>query len=275
FVMIAALGVLTPYISNKVFYDEVLKEGGTMYGEIGKMILIIIAVRLVSLLISVINGIISAKVAAEVVYDLKKTIFSTIGRLSLKFFTNRQTGGLMTQINNDANRIYWFFCDGFPYLVTSIVQLISILVVMLCTNPLLTLYTFITVPLFFISYKFIFRIFEKLHSKAYSKTRYMNSLVADVLNGMRVVKSFSRENTEMERFAKRNIAEAEAQSEIGVTNNKFFRLLSYLMKFGSFVVWGVGGWQVMKHTGGMTYGTLTAFIAYVGLVYDPIDFLAD
>ena len=83
-------------------------EGGRFYGEIGKMVLLIVGVRIVSLLVSLVNGIISAKVAAELVYDLKKTIFNAISSLSLSFFSNRQTGGLMTQVNNDATTIYWF-----------------------------------------------------------------------------------------------------------------------------------------------------------------------
>ena len=152
-----------------------------MYGEIGKMLLMIIGVRLLSLGVSVINGIISAKVAADVVYDLKKTIFSTIGKLSMKFFSSRQTGGLMTQINNDATTIYWFFVDGLPFLITNTVQLIAVFIVMLTINPLLTLYTFITVPVFFLIYKVVFRLFEKLHARSYSKTRSLNSLVSDVL----------------------------------------------------------------------------------------------
>lgn len=203
FVMITALGVLTPYISNTVFYDDVLTEGGRFYGEIGKMVLLIVGVRIVSLLVSLVNGIISAKVAAELVYDLKKTIFSAISALSLSFFSNRQTGGLMTQVNNDATTIYWFFCDGFPYFVTNLLQLVVVLVIMLATNWLLTLYTFITVPLFFLCFKLAFAMFDKLHAKAYSRRRSFNSLISDVLNGMRVVKSFARENEERERFGRR------------------------------------------------------------------------
>ena len=60
-----------------------------------------------------------------------------------------------------------------------------------------------------------------------------------------------------------------------MTANRIFRFISYLMKFGTYIVWAVGGWQVMQHTGGMTYGTLMLFISYMSLVYDPIDFLAD
>src|SRR5699024_7869877 len=130
FAMITALGVLTLYVSNTVFYDEVLTEGGAYYGEIGKIVLLIVGVRIVSLIVSLVNGIISAKVAAELVYDLKKMIFHALGSLSLSFFSNRQTGGLMTQVNNDATTIYWFFCDGFPYFITNLLQLVVVLVIM-------------------------------------------------------------------------------------------------------------------------------------------------
>ncbi|MDD4124795.1 MAG: ABC transporter ATP-binding protein [Eubacteriales bacterium] len=275
FIMVAGLGIISPYVSNNIFYNEVLNESGSMYGEIGKIILMIIGVRLLSLLISVINGIISAKVAAEVVYDLKKTIFDTIGGLSLRFFTSRQTGGLMTQINSDATTIYWFFCNGFPYLVTSILQLLAVLVVMLLMDPILTLYTFITIPIFIIAFKVTFTMFGKLHARSYSKRRSFNSLISDVLNGMRVVKSFSREETEIKRFQHRSEAQADAQTVIGVTANKVFRMLGFMMKLGVYVVWAVGGWQVMKHTGNLNYGKLMTFIAYVGMIYDPLDFFAD
>lgn len=275
FALVAGLGIISPYVSNQIFYNEVLNKEGSMYGQIWQIVLMIIGVRLISMVVSLINGIINAKVAAEVVYDLKKTIFDTVGRLSLRFFTSRQTGGLMTQINSDATTIYWFFCDGFPYLVTNILQLIAVLIVMLTMDPLLTLYTFITVPIFIIAFKLTFSMFSKLHARSYSKRRAFNSLISDVLNGMRVVKSFSREETEIKRFQDRAKAQAEAQTVVGVTANKVFRMLGFLMRIGIYVVWAVGGWQVYKHTGRLDYGQLMTFIAYVGMIYDPLDFFAD
>ena len=227
FAIIAGFGIVSPYVSNNLFYNEVLDEKGSMYGRIWQIVFMIIGVRLVSMLISLLNGIVNAKVAAEVVYDLKKTIFDTIGRLSLRFFTSRQTGGLMTQINSDASVIYWFFCDGFPYLVTNILQLTAVLIVMLTMDPLLTLYTFVTVPIFIIAFKITFSMFSKLHARSYSKRRSFNSLISDVLNGMRVVKSFSREETEIKRFQNRSEAQAEAQTVVGVTANKVFRMLGF------------------------------------------------
>ncbi|OGO92628.1 MAG: hypothetical protein A2Y17_00530 [Clostridiales bacterium GWF2_38_85] len=275
FAFVSGVSVLVPYVSNRMFYDEVLAEGGKYYGMIGMIIALIIGVRLLNMGVSMVNGILSSKISARVVYDLKKTIFTAIQRLSLGFFTNRQTGGLMTQVNNDATTIYWFFCDGFPYLVTNILQLTAVLVLMLFVNPLLTLYTFVTIPAFIILYRLVFRLFGKLWSRSYSRNRSFNSLISDVLTGVRVVKSFSREGDEVERFEKRNTAAADANLKIHVTANKTFPLIGLLLRVGSYLVWGIGGWQVIQGQGDMTYGKLMQFVAYMAMVYGPIDFLAD
>ena len=275
FLMISGLGVITPYVSNKVMYDDVLKSGGKYYGEILLMIGVIVAVKLVSTVVNAVNGIINAKVAARVVYDLKTVIFNSISRLNLSFFTSRQTGGLMTQINSDANTIYSFFCDGFPYLIIYSVQLVSVIVIMFLTNVYLTLYTFITLPLFFISYKIVFSLFLKLHAKSFSKRRSMNSMVSDVLTGARVVKSFSREDQEIKRFGHYNHSFAESETELGTSQSKIFPILNFLLKTGTFIVWGIGGTQIMNGTGDLSYGTLMTFIAYISLVNEPIRFLAE
>lgn len=274
FAFSAGLTVLAPYVSNAVFYDEVLDPAGSMYGMIFTVIAMIAGVRIVSMLVEMTNLIISAKVAARVVYDLKKTIFGSIQRLSLGFFTNRQTGGLMTQVNSDATTIYWFFCDGFPYLITCVLQLTVVIIVMLSVNPTLTLYTFVTVPLFFLSYRLVFRMFSKLHARAYSRRRSFNSLISDVLTGVRVVKSFSREDEELARFGKSNRRLAQADINVGVTSYKIFPAISFMLNIGTFLVWGIGGWQVVKGDG-MTYGTLMQFVACMTLVYSPLGFLAD
>ncbi len=275
FGLIAALGVVTPYISNELLYDKVLSNADSTAMDVLGIVLLIVGVRILSLFINLLSGAISGTVAADVTYDLKKTIFNTISNLSLAFFTNRQTGGLMTQVNGDSLTLYWFFCDGFPFLVLNVIQLLVILGVMLSQNVVLALYTFITIPLFFGAFKIIFNVFDKLHAKNYSKHRAFNSLVSDVLNGMRVVKTFSREDEELKRFEVRSYEVAQARTDIVKFDSRVFPFLHYLLRLGSYVVWGVGGWQVMNATGDMSYGRLMAFVAYFSLIYGPIEQLAN
>ncbi len=275
FAMIAALGVITPYVSNELLYDEVLGNADSTSVDVLKIILLIIGVRVCMLFVNLISNAISATVAADVTYDLKKMIFNTISNLSLGFFTNRQTGGLMTQVNRDSTTLYWFFCDGFPFLVLNIIQLTVIVCVMFTQNFVLALYTFITIPIFFGTFRLLHNAYDKFYAKAYSKGRSFNSLVSDVLNGMRVVKSFSREDEEVRRFGKINVDVAEARNDIQVFTSRVFPFLNYLLRIGSYVVWGIGGWQVMNATGGMSYGRLMAFIGYFALIFGPIEMLAD
>lgn len=181
----------------------------------------------------------------------------------------------MTQINSDSQTLYRFFCDGFPYLILNVVQLAAIMIVMLMQNTVLAIYAFITIPVFFIAFKVMFGIFKKYHAKVFSKRRSFNSLVSDVLNGMRVVKTFSREDVEMDRFNDRSEGIAEAMNDVQVFGAKTFPFLNYLLRIGSYVVWAVGGWQVMNATGDLSYGRLMAFIGYFALMYGPIEQLAD
>lgn len=275
FLASSALSVAVPYVSNQLLYGEVLEEGGSMYGMIGAVVLLIIGVRIAFLIINLIVGTLSSRTAAQVTYDLKMLIFDNINKLSLSFFTSRQTGGLMTQVNGDSTTLYWFFCDGFPYLVTNVLTLLCVMGVMLASNPLLTLFAFITVPIFFFAYKYLFLAFDKLWARNWARRRALNSLISDVLNGMRVVKSFSRENEEGKRFDNRNRAHAETVAEAGMLSAKSYPLIGFLLQAGLYVVWGVGGWQVMNRTGNMDYAALSAFIAYFGLITGPLQFFAD
>ena len=275
FALTAALGIITPYISNEKLYDDVLTDPSATAYDVARIVLAIVGVRAAALAVNLVTGAASATVAANVTYDIKKTIFNTISDLSLGFFTNRQTGGLMTQVNNDSITLYWFFCDGFPYFALNVLQLVVVMAVMFSQNVTLALYTFVTVPVFFFAFKYLFRVFDKLHAKRYSRRRSFNSLVSDVLNGMRVVKSFSREDEEIRRFSRRSEDSAEADIQVERFAARVFPLLNYVPRIGAYVVWAVGGIQVMNATGDMSYGRLMAFIAYFSLIFGPIEQLAD
>ncbi len=272
----SGLGVLSPYISSGFYYDKVLTEGGEFYGQLMLVIGIIFATRVVSMLVTMLNSYITSVVAAKVTYDLKKEIFHSIERLSISYFTNRQTGGLMTQVNRDANNIYRFFCDTVPYFLVNIFQIIGVLIIMLIFNWRLTLISFITVPLMAFLMKKLFDKMDKFHAKRFSAARSMNSLLSDVLTGIRVVKAFSKEDEESARFEARNRRVAEADKKASVYNTTAFPIVNFLLFIGNIIVLGAGGWMVITNTDGtFTYGLLMTFIAYMNMIYSPMGFFID
>jgi len=267
-VLSSAIGVLSPYISSGFYFDEVLNISGKFYGQILMVLAMIVGTRLISVGISMFHNIVTSVVAAKLSYDLKKTIFTAIERLSISFYTNRQTGGLMAQVTNDANTIYWFFCDGVPYFLVNIVQIAVMLVIMLVMNPLLTLLALITVPLVFISIRMLFDKMGKLHAKRWAKSRGMNAILSDVLSGMRVVKAFSKEKDEIKRFRKSSYSVAEAEQNTSIFATLAFPGVNLLFSISNLIVLGAGGWMVIK--GNMSYGMLLTFISYMNMIYSPM-----
>ena len=265
----SALNLLSPFISSKILYDEVLVENGRYYGQITQIMLIIVGANLLSTVVNMCTQLINARVSARVTYDLKRIIFSSFGRLSLSFFTGRQTGGLMTQLNSDATTLYWFFCDAFPYMIIHIIEIVGIAAVLFTMDWRLTLLTVLPLPILLYVYRGILRAFKKMHARRFSKSRSFHSLIADVLSGIRIVKSFSKEKEEQKRFEKRSRDEAESGLKLTKMSNTVFPLFHFLLFAGSYVVWLYGGWQVAR--GRMAYGTLMLFISYLSSLFGPIN----
>ena len=264
----SAVGIITPYISAGFFYDNVLTEGKEFYGQIGLVLFLIVATKLFSTFADMVHGVVSSRMAAKISYDIRKTIFQAIERLSLGYFTNRQTGALMTQIGNDTNSIYWFFCDGLPYVAMDIVRVIAVLVIMLVMDVYLTLISVITIPLFVFLITSFSKKISKLAIKRYAYSRGMNGLLNDVLSGVRVVKAFSKEKEEIKRFDAKSADLASADRNLSVFVGTRAPISSFVLHLSTFLVLGFGGWMVA--TGNMTYGYLMTFSAYIGIISAPI-----
>ena len=270
--VMTALSILAPYLSSGFFYDEVIYGVGEFAGQILLVLGLIIATRLLKTLVTMVNNYVTSRIAAKMVFDLKKTIFSAIERLSLSFFTGRQTGGLMTQINEDANTIYSFFCDGVPYMLINIVQVIVLAILLFTMQPLLALLSLITVPAFLLFIKWMYRRQRMYHARRFAGSKQMNSFLADVFSGMRVVKAFSKEDVEIARFTTRNQNLAKSEKQLALFSNYGWPVAYQLLYLGNIVAWGVGGWMIISGAGGMTYGTLLTFIAYMNMIYSPLEF---
>jgi len=269
----SGLNLLNPYISGNIFFDEVLKEGGRYYHRIFEVVLLMIGARILALLISIAYGRLNSSVAAEIVYDIKTEVFSAMQRLSLSFYNNRQTGGLMTRVNQDAMHLQSFFHDGLPYFIVNSLTIIGIGITMFLVNWRLALLVLLPTPI--IAY-FLYNIFPKLWNlfhRNFRKSHFLNSLINDAFTGMRVVKAFGKEDIEINRFSIANEGVRSVSIELGTTVSTLFPAINFIMGIGGIIVWGVGGWEVMK--GNMTFGTLVTFTGYIGMLYGPIQFMTE
>lgn len=264
-------GLIIPYFQGTVFFDQALGDTGYFAGKIGLVILIIILFRTLSLVFGTLFGILNARLAANVVYDLKANIYSSMQRLSLSFFQKRQTGQLMTRINDDATELQNFFIDGVPYFIVNAMNIIGILVVLLVMDWRLTLICLIPIPIVSFIIRWIFPKLWRLSWRRHRRRSALNSVISDMMRSARIVKAFGKEKLEIERFQRANVAFANVEQRFNKMNSTVFPIVNMLTQVGAVLVWAFGGWKVMY--GDMSFGQIMTFINYLGMLFAPIQFM--
>ena len=138
----AALNLVWPYLSGTILYDKVLArdEGflallhipaGRFLTALTVLVFAMIITKVAIQSLGILQGVLTAKIAPEVVAKLKSQVFASMGRLSISFYSRRQTGGLMTRISDDADEISSFFIDGIPYFFINVGTILTTCIIML------------------------------------------------------------------------------------------------------------------------------------------------
>lgn len=278
----AGLNLIWPYLSGTVLYDQVLTKnmGFCHFFGIGNYVLalfLLVLVMLVSKLVqqgvSIIQGTLMAQVVADTVRDLKQDIFTSMGRLSIGFFTSKQTGSLMTRVLSDAERVTSFFLDGFPYIFVHGLTILATYVVMFRLNWQLALVASILLPLLVIMSVKLKPKLWSLFGRRHRAERSLNSKVNDNLTGARVVKAFGQQEPENERFVSPNERVRDAEIRIVKYNNRFTILYNLVQEISNIWVWILGVILLMG-TGSVELGVLITFVGYVGQLNGPMNFFS-
>ncbi|WP_274366130.1 ABC transporter ATP-binding protein [Paenibacillus thermotolerans] len=267
----SATGLAIPYFQGTVLFDQALGNKGTFAGKIGVVIGIILGLRTLSLLFGILFSVINAKLAANVAFNLKATVFSSMQRLSLSFFQKKQTGQLMTRVNNDAIELQYFFTDGISFFIVNAMNIIGILAIMLAMDWKLTLICFAPLPIVVVIIRWVFPKLWRLSWRRHKRAAAMNAMISDNVRGTRVVKAFGKERKEMERFQKANTSFSDAETSFNMMGGTVFPVLSLLTQIGGVLIWAFGGWKVIH--GDITFGEIMTFIGYIFMIYGPIGFM--
>ncbi|MHB1485517.1 MAG: ABC transporter ATP-binding protein [Saccharofermentanales bacterium] len=281
----AGMNVIIPFLSGRVLYDQILNKKANLnqVSFLGDkeplvalliIVLVLLLVRVMQQLFGIIQGRLVAGFVPKAVYTIKTEIYQSMQRLSMNFFSQRQTGGLLTRIQNDASEVMQFFIDGLPYFLVNILILVGASVVMFLMNWKLAIFAVAFIPfLFFSSYLMLPRLFH-LYGKRHRTVRNMNSTIQDNIVGARVVKAFGQEKAETGRFSKVSTRVRDTEIDLVNYDNRFYGTYVSVETLSSLLVWGIGSWFVLRQVDNLTYGTLITFIGYVGMLNGPLDFMS-
>ncbi|MBQ2973841.1 MAG: ATP-binding cassette domain-containing protein [Clostridia bacterium] len=273
----SAVNVFIPQISTRSLFDDVLANpnglaAAELLKALGVLVLSIFGVRLLNTLLTVIQQYVTAAIMPKVVYDIKVKIFNAMQRLSVNFYSSKQTGSLMERVVRDANNIYWFFIDGVPALIIDTATVIGVVAIMFAMSWKLSLITIAAMPILFVGLFFGDKVFRRLHHRSWLYGARVSAMVSDNINGQRVIKAFAKEDDEFERFSKVSGDHTKADLKLSLTEATVFPILEIFVMGLSTVVLGFGG--VMVARGEMTTGTLLSYIVYLEMLRGPFDFLS-
>lgn len=262
--------VIAPVFGSQMLYDDVLAEGGRYYGKILMIVILIVAVNVCGLILRMVSGVITSKIVPVVTHRLRLKIFSSMQHLSLDFFTGKQTGSLMSRVDRDSENIYWFFTDIMPYGITNIVKILGIAGIMIYISPVLSCGIILTITAIEIIQHRFYRNQRKLYRKFDVAMRSANSVLSDVMNGQRVVKSFAKEKNEIERYRIKNMDVFTINSKI---NSRIANTIPVIWTFYRTVnklVFCLGAYLVIR--GHILFGALSALVTYTEMASEPINF---
>lgn len=241
--------------------DSVTHNDGA--SSLNRWILLLAGIFLGQATFSFVQSYLLAGVGERIVHDLRTSLYNQIHRLSLDFFARERVGDLVSRLSNDTNQMRTSLTTNLASLMSQIASLIGALVIILIINPRLTLLIFSVLPFLLLVARFYGRHIQKSSAGVQNKLASATVAAEEALQGIRVVKSFEREQYETARFAEGSRATLDVGIRLALYRSLFAALMMFLGLSSIGVIVWYGAHQVVAHR--LSLPTLTGFLMY-GLI---------
>jgi subfamily B ATP-binding cassette protein MsbA len=238
----AGLGLVFPWIMQNLV-DTVLLRGDL--AELNRITLILVATFLVRSFFYYIQGYTLSYVGERIVVDLRRQVYEHLHGLTVRFFTDRRVGELVSRLSSDVTLVRTALTNNVATVLSQAVTFAGSLVLMLVLNWRLTLFILVLAPLVAVSGAFFGARLRRLSTEVQDKLADSTALAEEALGGVRVVKAFNREPYEVQRYGDLVERMFRATMRLTVLRSAFGPLITFLA-FGSLagILW-FGGREVL------------------------------
>ncbi len=267
---VSAISLVTPEMVRKM--TGILTDGSATVEKMAMYAAVL-------LIAYIIKGVFSflakwqAHIAAwNFVGELTLKVYSKLQTLSMGYFTDKQTGEMMSRIINDTRNLENLIAHCLPDLLSNILIILLVAVMIFNINPLLAVIALIPVPfLIFVSTKFSKKVLPKFKINQQVLAE-LNSIVQDNISGIKEIQAFGKENTEYLRM--KDFCRHYSQVNISANFSAaiFHPSIEFLTSIGSVLVMGIGGTLALR--GKLDVADVVGFFMYLSLFYSPLAMLA-
>jgi len=238
------------------------------FDVIGRTILILIGLYLLSALFSFIQGWVMSGVSQKVTYKFRRDILAKIPKLPIKYFDERTYGEVLSRVTNDVDTVSQNLNHSIIQIITSVTTIIGILVMMLTISWQLTLVAVLVLPISFGLIILVVKKSQKLFRKQQKFLADMNGHIEEMYAGHNIVKVFNGEERSLVKFNKINEKLYESGWKSQFLSGVLYPIMNIVGNIGYVAIAVLGGILVIKRT--INIGDIQAFIQYMQRFTQPI-----
>jgi ATP-binding cassette subfamily B multidrug efflux pump len=201
-------------------------------------------------------------------YDLKNEIYAHYQQLSLAFFRRNNTGDLMNRVTEDVSRVRMYLGPAIMYTINTVVLFILIIYAMISVNPVLAMWSLLPLPILALTIYFVNNIINSKSEKIQEQLSNLSSFVQETFSGIRIIKSFVREQALQQKFEVQSRKYQANAMELVKVQALFYPTMLLLVGLSTIITVYIGGQEVMK--GNITTGNIAEFVIYVNQLTFPV-----
>ena len=269
--LISNVCLLLVPIFNRFLIDDHLRKGEGTWQQIGLLAGAMFLAHALREVLFMTGSRIFNRASILFTNDLRVRTYDKVQQISLASLSKRTPGDMIRRIMEDTDGICNFLTDGGRWAVEQMMTFVIVLIILLMTNWRLTLLVFIPVPLVGFAMKRFWRLIHIRYERQWRKSSRCQSILHDIIKGIRTVKSFGNEELEIKKFssATHDLAVVSADNE--ALWALLFPLLIFFTGIGEFLVLYFGGVSILKEQ--LSLGILVQFTMYIGYIYAPLRWL--
>jgi ATP-binding cassette subfamily B multidrug efflux pump len=207
-------------------------------------------------------------VSRDIEYSMRNDLFRHLEALPMSFYQRNKTGDLMSRATNDLSNVRMLFGPGIMYTANTIVVSVVAILLMLRMNWQLTLLSLLPLPAVSLSVRHFGKKIHDLTEESQSRLADLSTRVQESMAGIRVVKAFVQEKSEIAEFERMNQSLVTKNRELIGVQSLFYPTMELMIGFATVVVLWFGGRQVIQ--GAISLGDFVAFTVYLGRLTWPM-----
>ena len=269
----AVIGLFPSIITGKIV-DEALV--GQNMALLVKLLILAFVTLTASQVISVLESYINAWIGQRIIFDMKNQMYDHLQHMPHAFFTSEKQGDIITRMNTDISGVSTVISGTLSSIVSNVATVTTTLVALFTMSWKLALVGIVVIPLLILPTKSVGRKRYQILTDAQAKNDEMNQLINETLSvsGSLLVKLFTREKREYERFVEVN-EEVTRLSLRESNSGRWFRvLMGMFTQLGPLLIYFAGGWFIITDADpALTVGTITATVSLINRLYRPVESL--